>query len=215
MVEGLEPLTSRVSRQLSRDEILEAHARHESTQQSWTPAMLYSDLLGIVYKRLAEEWKVSCSADACAVYGQSVRNWPAFEDSVYALRYLKEHYKLVILSNVDNRSFAGSHERLQVEFDAVYTAQDIGSYKPSARNFEYMCDRLKWLGLEKQDILHTAESLFHDHVPATRHGLSSCWIYRRHGQRGYGATMDPGRQPDVEFQFNSMADLVEAHRKLK
>lgn len=212
MVAGLKPLTDRLSRELSRDDILEAHAFHESTQQRWTPGYRYSDLLAIVYKRLAEEWGVSVTPEECARYGQSVKDWPAFPDSAEALQYLKQHYELVILSNVDNVSFAASNERLQVEFDAIYTAQDVGSYKPSDRNFEYMLEHLGRRGIEKSQILHTAESLFHDHVPAARHGLTSCWIYRRHDQEGFGATMDPGNRPDITFQFNSMAEFAAAHR---
>lgn len=213
MVDGLKPLTSRVGSDLSRDDILEAHARHESSQQSWTPTKRYCELLPIVYKRLAEEWGVPATSEDCAAYGRSVKNWPAFSDTVDALQYLKKHYKLVILSNVDNESFAGSHARLNVEFDAIYTAEDVGSYKPSDRNFDYMLDKIKTLGVEKADILHTAESMFHDHGPANRHSLASCWIYRRYEQEGFGATMNPGDMPKYDFCFNSMADLVRAHQE--
>ncbi len=213
MVEGLMPLTARVQRELKRDEILQAHARHESSQQKWTPAKRYCELLSVVYKRLAEEWGVTVTSQECAAYGQSVKNWPAFSDTVGALQYLKKHYKLVILSNVDNESFAGSQARLNVQFDAIYTAEDVGSYKPSDRNFDYMFDKLKTLGVDKADILHTAESMFHDHGPANRHGLASCWIYRRFEQEGFGATMNPGDMPRYDFRFNSMADLVKAHHE--
>ena len=102
MIGGLAPLTARVSRDLSRDEILEAHARHESATQRQTPAKRYAELLPVVYKRLAEEWGVAVSWDECLAYGRSVENWPAFDDSAEALRYLKQFYKLVVLSNVDN-----------------------------------------------------------------------------------------------------------------
>lgn len=213
MVEALRPLSERAGRALSRDEILEAHARHESSQQTWTPGMAYRDLLAIVYKRLAEEWGVAVTAEDCATYGDSVRFWPAFADSAGALQYLKKHYRLVILSNVDNRSFAHSNRKLEVEFDAVYTAEDVGSYKPSERNFDYMLEKLASLGVQKAEILHTAESMFHDHGPANRHGLASCWIYRRHDQQGFGATMNPGEMPKYDFRFNSMADLVKAHQE--
>ena len=212
MIAGLKPLTDRLDPQPSRDDILQAHGRHESGQQAQTPTRLYRDLLPIVYRRLAEEWRVSVTWDECVAYGQSVKDWPAFPDSAAALQYLKQHYKLVILSNVDNQSFAASNARLEVEFDAVYTAEDVGSYKPSDRNFDYMLHHLPALGIEKGDILHTAESLFHDHGPANRHGLASCWIYRRHDQEGFGATRDPGEMPTYDFRFNSMADLAEAHR---
>ena len=213
MTEALKTLTGRVKKPLSRDDILEAHARHESAQQVSTPAMKYSELLAVVYKRLAEEWGVNTSWDECQAYGNSVKDWPAFADSAESLGYLKNHYKLVILSNIDNASFVHSNRRLQVEFDAIYTAQDIGSYKPSGRNFDYMIDKLQSLGIAKSEILHTAESLFHDHAPANKHGLASCWIYRRHDQQSFGATMNPGALPKHNFRFNSMADMVKAHRK--
>ena len=214
MVAGLKPLTDRVNPALSRDQILEAHARHESSQQKWTPNYRYWDLLPIVYKRLAEEWGVTVTLEECNAYGRSVENWPAFPDSAAALGYLKQHYKLVILSNVDNQSFAHSNDKLQVTFDSVITAEDVGSYKPSDRNFEYMLEKLSACGIEKHEILHTAESMFHDHVPGKRHGLASCWIYRRHDKKGFGATMNPGELPDTDFRFNSMADLAQAHRDM-
>ncbi|MGF6506481.1 haloacid dehalogenase type II [Paraburkholderia sp. 32] len=213
ILEGLRPLLERARTPLTRDEVLEAHARHESSQQNFTPAKRYQELLPIVYKRMAEEWGLSYTHEECVAYGQSIGNWPAFADSALALQYLKKHYKLVILSNIDNESFTFSNARLQVEFDAVITAEDVGSYKPSPRNFEYMLQKLDQRGIKKEKILHTAESLFHDHKPANEFGLASCWIYRRHSQPGFGATMNPGSQPDIDFRFDSMADFVDAHRE--
>ena len=212
MVAGLKPLTDRTAIELTRDQILETHAFHESTQQKWTPDYKYSDILQIVYKRLAEEWNVVTTPEECIAYGESIKDWPAFADSVAALQYLKQHYKLVILSNVDNNSFASSNTKLEVEFDAIYTAQDVGSYKPDDRNFKYMLEKLARRGIQHHEILHTAESMFHDHVPGKRHNLASCWIYRRHDKQGFGATMHPGDLPGVDFQFNSMAELVKAHQ---
>ncbi len=212
MMQALESLTSRVGAALDRDAILEAHARHESSQQRQTPAKPYREVLATVYRRLAEEWGVPTTWDDCLAYGRSVGDWPAFEDSAEALRYLRSFYKLVILSNVDNASFAASQRKLGVEFDAIYTAEDIGSYKPDPVNFAYMLEKLGGLGIAKADILHTAESLFHDHVPANQFGLASCWIHRRHEVEGFGATMNPGRMPRIDLRFTSMADLVRAHR---
>jgi 2-haloacid dehalogenase len=211
--EGLRPLLDRVKPALSRDAVLEAHARHESSQQKYTPGKRYQDLLPIVYKRLAEEWGVPFTHEECIAYGRSVRNWPAFDDSPAALQYLKKHFKLVILSNVDNESFMHSNAKLKVDFDAIFTAEDIGSYKPSLRNFDYMLEKLADRGIRKEKILHTAESLFHDHKPGNESGLTSCWIYRRHSQPGFGATMNPGMQPQIAFRFNSMADFAKAHQE--
>ena len=212
MVEALRPLTDRVSRNLTRDDILEAHAFHESNSQAWTPSMRYFELLAIVYRRLAEEWGVEVTWEECQAYGLSVRQWPAFDDSRDALAYLKAHFTLVVLTNTDNASFSGSNARLGVTFDGVYTAEDVGSYKPADRNFDYMLETLSRRGFAKSDILHTAESMFHDHAPANKHGLKNCWIYRRHDQEGFGATMNPGEMPSFDFCFNSMAEFVAAHR---
>ena len=131
MIEALKPLTSKASRSLSRNEILEAHARHESSQQIQTPAKVYREL-----------WRPSIAAGRrMGHYGQleRLRSLWRFSEELAgvrrfrrALQYLKRHYKLVILSNVDNESFSASNEKLKIEFDAVYTAEDCGSYKPSS-----------------------------------------------------------------------------------
>jgi putative hydrolase of the HAD superfamily len=211
MIEALKPLTTKVKEPLTRDQVLESHARNESAQQRQTPGKLYRDLLPIIYKRLAEEWGVPVTWDDCAAYGRSVGDWPAFDDSATALQYLKKHYKLVILSNVDNQSFAASNKRLGVTFDAVYTAEDVGSYKPDPRNFDYMLANIGRLDIERHQILHTAESLFHDHAAANKAGLTSAWIFRRHDQKGSGATMPVAQMPRIDFKFTSMAELVKAH----
>ena len=213
IIEALKPLTDRVKRELTRDEILEAHARHEFRHQRQTPSKRYQDLLPVVYRRLAEGWGVDADREECVAYGQSVSNWRPFPDTTEALRYLKQHFKLVILSNVDNAVFAASNVRLGVVFDAVYTAEDIGSYKPADGNFLYMTELLEERGYGKGDILHTAESLFHDHEPANRHGLHSCRIFRRRGQQGSGAAMNPAGQPRYDFCFDTMGDMAKAHAR--
>jgi 2-haloacid dehalogenase len=211
IIAALTPLTDRLAQSPSRNEILEAHGRLEASQQVSTPAKPYRDLLAVVYKRLAELWGLSVSWQECQTYGRSVGDWPAFADTAEALRYLKQHYRLIILSNVDNESFTHSNARLGVAFDGIYTAEDIGSYKPALRNFEYLLAEQAQQGFAMHDILHVAESLFHDHVPAARLGLTSCWIHRRHADEGYGATQAPDSMPQPAFRFESMRDLAAAH----
>jgi 2-haloacid dehalogenase len=208
---ALQPLLSRLSTPLGRDAALEAFAREESAQQAETPAMIYSELLRVVHGRLARTLGLAENAAEAKAFGASVPDWPAFPDSAEALAYLEQHYKLVILSNVDRESFRGSNARLGVVFDAIYTAQDVGSYKPSPRNFDYLLAKQAELGVPKDKILMTAQSLFHDHGPAKRAGLCSAWIDRRNAQDGWGATMPPPEDAAYEFRFNSMADLAAAH----
>ena len=197
----------------SRDEVLEEYAKIEADQELLTPAMPYSQLLSVVCQRLAKAWGISLTQEQANIFGASVPDWPEFADSVASLQYLKQHFKLMILSNVDRISFRASNLRLQVEFDAIYCAQDIGSYKPDPRNFEYMLRRLKeGFGLNKQHILHTAQSLFHDHASANQFGLASAWIDRRHAHKGWGATLAPPGTPRYDFRFESMDALVQAHQ---
>jgi 2-haloacid dehalogenase len=210
---GLSDLASRRAEPLTRDEILEAHARHESHQQKVTPALPYNQLLEVVFERLAEEWNVRCSKDEAVAYGASVGDWPAFPDSASTLLYLKKYFKLVVLSNVDNKSFKASNKKLAVEFDAVVTAEDVGSYKPSRKNFERLFSTLSSMGIEKKDTLHIADSIYHDHEPAAELQLRSCWIHRRYEQRGFGATLKTSLEPSVDYKFTSMAQLVKAHHE--
>jgi 2-haloacid dehalogenase len=196
----------------SHNDILAAFARHETAQEADTPDMIYSELLACVHRRLAEEWGIAATAADHAAFGNSVGDWAPFPDSAPALAYLKQFCKLVILSNVDRNSFAQSQILLGVPFDAVYTAEDIGSYKPDLRNFRHMIDALQRSGHPARDILHTAQSLFHDHMPANAVGLRSAWVNRRAGAAGSGATPPPPEGVRWDFHFSSMAELVEAHR---
>ena len=209
---ALQPLLARAKPTLAGDAVLEAFARHELAQETETPGMIYSDLLATVHRRLAVEWGVRPDEAEDARFGASVPDWPAFPDSPSALAYLKRHYRLVILSNVDRTSFASSNRRLGVEFDAIFTAQDIGSYKPDPANFHYMLTRLAEQGTASGEILHTAQSLFHDHAPAKRAGLAAAWIDRRHERAGWGATMPPPTDVTYDFRFESLAAMVAAHQ---
>jgi 2-haloalkanoic acid dehalogenase type II len=207
---ALAPLTARAG--VAREAALEAFGRHESAQEAETPGMLYSGVLAEVHRRLAREWGVAAAEAEHAAFGASVPNWPAFPDSPGALAYLKRHFALVVLSNVDHASFAGSAKRLGVAFDAVHTAEDIGSYKPSDANFRYLLDRLAERGFAPGDVLHTAQSLFHDHVPAKRAGLATAWIDRRHDKDGWGATPPPPGAVTPDFRFPSLEAMAAAHR---
>jgi 2-haloacid dehalogenase len=201
---------SRADVTLSRDAVLESFARLEARQQETTPDMLYPALLAAVHGQLAIEWDVTPNPAEDAAFGRSIADWPPFPDTVAALRYLKQHFRLIILSNVDRASFAATNHHLQVTFDAIYTAQDIGSYKPDQRNFAYLIDHVGQQGIPQEKLLHVAQSLFHDHVPARAIGLATAWIDRRHATGGSGATVPIAAKYD--YRFTSLAALAEAHR---
>ena len=210
---ALQPLLKKGGITLKRDEVLAAYARLESAQEAATPQMIYSELLAEVHRRLAREWNVSDDEKDAVAFGKSVPDWPAFADTAASLQYLQRYYKLVILSNVDRASFEGSNKRLGVTFDAICTAQDIGSYKPDPRNFAHLINTLAGLGVLKRHILHTAQSLYHDHVPGQAAGLATAWIDRRHQLEGWGATSPPEGTPRYDFRFVSLAEMVKAHQE--
>jgi len=209
IVEALGRWLARHGGERDADTLLDLFARHEPAQQSETPAMRYSELLGRVLARIGGDLGVPVDEEDMRAFGASVGDWPAFPDSAAALARLKRHYRLFVLSNVDRKSFAGSARRLGVAFDGVFTAEDIGSYKPDPRNFVYMLERLAGLGIAKERVLHTAQSLFHDHVPAKAAGLATCWIDRRRGRPG-GATPPPPAAVEPDFRFPTLAAMADA-----
>ena len=198
--------------QVSDDAFVEAFGKFEWEEEEENPTLLYPEILARVLKRMATGWGVYASPDDCKAFGRSVGNWPTFPDSPLALAYLKQHFKLVILSNVDRESFSYSNAKLGVEFDHVYTAQDVGSYKPDMENFQYLLTNLEDEGYLPSRVLHCAESLYHDHIPAKKLGLATAWIYRRHDKKGFGATRPPTEQVKPDFTYNSLFEFAAAHR---
>ncbi len=209
---ALGPLLVRAEVTAARDAVLATFAEREASQQAATPDMPYAALLTEVHGQLARHWGVAVSDEESRRFGASVGDWPAFPDTVAALQTLKRHFRLVILSNVDRDSFRGSNQRLGVTFDAIHTAQDIGSYKPDPRNFRYLLDRLAEDGVAPGRVLHVAQSLFHDHAPANAVGLASAWIDRRGGSTGWGATSAPPAGVRYDMRFDSLGALVAAHQ---
>ena len=212
--DALGPLLDKVPVKLHRDEVLELFAEFEMRQQAETPSQVYSSLLAEVARSIANKWQIKISDQDAFDFGRSVKHWPAFDDAAASLNYLRRHYLMATVTNCDRISYMGSNARLEIEWDAIYTAQDIGCYKPNLRNFEYMFERARRdLGVLPHEILHVAQSLTHDMVPATSMGMTKVWINRRHNQEGLGATAPPQGEYTIEWEFNSMADFIEAHQQ--
>ena len=163
-------------------------------------------MLAEALREVAGRWDVEPSRDDLEAFGASVGDWPAFPDSSAALARLHERFRLGVITNCDDDLFARSAARLGVRFDWVITAQQVESYKPSERNFLVAFERL---ALPPDRILHVAQSLFHDHVPAKRLGLATAWIDRRRGLAGSGATPPAEAAPDVAVaDMASFAELA-------
>jgi 2-haloalkanoic acid dehalogenase type II len=197
---------------LGDEVLLEAFGRHETVEEAADPGARYPEILGRVLTRIGVGVGLPVTADEASAFGGSVGDWPAFADSPEALARLKRRFRLIILSNVDRASFERSNRRLGVEFDAIVTAEDVGSYKPDPRNFSALLDTAGAMGIAADALLHVAQSLYHDHVPAKAIGLSTVWIDRRAGRSGGGATpAAPEVRPDWTFpSMAAFADAVEA-----
>jgi 2-haloacid dehalogenase len=187
------------------DALLAAYARHEHATERDHPSDLYPAIIARSFRALAAELGARVTDADAEHLAASVPDWPPFPDSHDALAALGRRAKLLILSNVDRRSFAGSARRLGVEFTSVLTAQDIGSYKPSPRNFAALVEEARRLGVREGRLVHVAQSLFHDHVPAQAAGLRTVWINRRHDRPGWGATPAPSAPVRPDWEFASMA----------
>ncbi|KAI0200843.1 HAD-like domain-containing protein [Astrocystis sublimbata] len=170
------------------------------SHQSRTPTLPYNEVLAMSMSELAHETGVSLSDSVTEPFGNAVGTWGPFPDTVAGLQKLAQHYKLIILSNVNNSNMESTLTKQlhPAKFDAAYTAQDIGSYKPGHQNFQYLFGHAKKdlnVDWEKGDLLHVAESLKIDHVPSKELGLRSVWI-----SRGYeeGGSKDRGK--DIVLQ---------------
>jgi 2-haloacid dehalogenase len=197
---------------ISDDEILQTFASLEPKHQAQTPDKPYPKVLQAVYLDLAAHWRIPANDEEALVFSNSIGRWPAFADTAPSLQYLKHHYRLVILSNVDRASFAESNKKLGVSFDRIITAQDVGSYKPDPRNFARLITALDEMGVSKSRILHTAQSLYHDIVPAKTAGLATVWLNRRRGRRGGGATATPSQSVSPDLEVASLTEFVRLHQ---
>lgn len=195
---------------LTDEDLLTAYSAHEARAEEEHPAELYPQILARAIRSLGVQLSVPVSEDDARALASSVPDWPAFPDSVDALERLSRRYRLIILSNVDRESFAASNRRLGVTFTSILTAEDIGSYKPSPRNFDALQAEVRRLGIGEGRLLHVAQSLFHDHVPAKAIGLPTVWINRRHDRPGWGATPEPAAPVTPDWAFPSMAAFADA-----
>jgi len=206
----LQPWLAQADKHLPPDEILEAYGAVELAQERADPTALYPEILKRTFQCLAVEFEMSESEEEAVRFSKSIERWPAFGDAPKALSELKRHFKLFVLSNVDRSSFAHSAEKLGVEFDGVFTAEEIGSYKPDPRNFDFLINRLHEQGIEKDKLLHAAQSVTHDILPGRKAGLKTAWIHRRYNKPGWGATAPPDKNVEADFLFTSLAAFASA-----
>ena len=219
---ALEPLTSQITTEPppSRTTLLSTFHTLESRLQSQSPNLPYSTLLSHLHPLFASHFSLpSPTQSSSDAFGQSISHWPAFPDTVSALQRLRaDDFKLVVLSNVDRASFAATNAGSLEGFDfhRVITAEEVGSYKPDLRNFRYMLEEVRQqFDVGKEGVLQTAQSLFHDHVPAKAVGLRSVWIERAGGVMGVqnGGEEKGGKGEVYDWRFATLGEMADAVEK--
>jgi 2-haloacid dehalogenase len=192
--------------------ILELYGEFEAEAESG-PYQSYRDVLQSVVRRFAGRLQFrATSVEICSLH-ESIRAWPPFPDTIAALRELQKRYKLVVISNIDDDLFAETRKLLDVEFEDVITAQQARSYKPSINNFQLA---LRRLALSSDRLLHAAQSVYHDMVPARSLRISTVWVNRKSARPGIGAVRAPAglaseKRPDLEVP--DLASLAAAVSK--
>lgn len=178
----------------SDEQILEMFAQSESSLESGE-YLSYREILKRVVQYFGEQLDFTPTEAELNYLAESIQDWKHFFDTVESLKALKKRYKLTIISNIDDDLFAYSAKKLEVKFDWVITAQQVKSYKPSLQNFEVAIERM---GISPKKLLHVAQSVYHDIVPAKSMGITAVWVNRRKGKEGTGATVAASGNPDLE-----------------
>ena len=196
---------------VSRAEALKAYAEEESRIEAEQPAARYDHILAETHKALARRWGLTTTPGLDAAFADSIACWPAFADTAEALRTLKRHARLAILSNVHRHGFEQTQPKLGVDFDLVCTAEEIGSYKPDPANFLHLLRQVRArFDCAPEELLHVAQSPYHDIAPAREQGITCVWIDRQRLAEGgnWGATPALKALPQPDAHYHDLASLA-------
>ncbi len=158
------------------------------------PYRPYREVLQDVVRQFGVELGFTPTAGEMRSLPESLPSWQPWPDTVAALRRLKSRFRLAILSNIDDDLFAATRPQLEVQFDEVITAQQAHAYKPSLKFFELAISRIQ---APAHRVLHVAQSIYHDVIPAQGLGLATVWVNRPSARPGAGASKAAEAKPDL------------------
>lgn len=203
ILDAFEPVLGRHGIALDGETLLGLFADLESQIQEG-PFVRYREVLREVMRLTGAVLGFEPLPGEVDALADSLPSWRPFPDTIPALRELKNRFRLGVISNIDRDLFSHTARRLDVEFDWVVTADRVGSYKPARANFDYA---LEAMNVPRTSIVHVAQSIYHDIVPASQLGIATVWVNRRAGKRGSGATRPAVARADVKV--TSLRALVE------
>lgn len=158
------------------------------------PFRPYREVLKSVVRQFGDEFEFTATAEEQNSLPNSLASWKPWPDTPAALSLLKAHFRLAILSNIDDDLFAATRPQLGVDFDEVVTAQQAQAYKPSLKLFELALSRIR---VPAHRVLHVGQSIYHDVVPAQALGLATVWVNRPSARPGVGAVKSADAKPDL------------------
>lgn len=176
-------------------------------------AGLFPDDLARVYMVIAPQLGLPAEEKYGVLLRDSASGWQSFPDSAAALADLAKSHKLIAMTNARRWALDHFEKQLGSPFFATFTADDTGTEKPDPAFFQKVFDFAASHGGSKGDILHVAQSQYHDIGISRALGMTNCWIERRHAQNGYGGTIEPERFTVPDYHFTSMAALAAAVRE--
>jgi len=165
----------------------------------------YKEVLASVVRQLGDELNFTPTTEQARSLAESLPTWKPWPDTVAALGRLKSRFRLAILSNIDDDLLDATRPKLGVDFDEVITAEQARAYKPSLKIFELALNRIH---APAHRVLHVAQSIYHDVVPAQAMGLATVWVNRPSARPGVGAVRAATATPDLTVQ--SMEELAAA-----
>jgi len=184
------------SMNVSGKELLDAYVSAEKEEEKTYKK--YRAVLADSVLALSGRLGANLSDRAAEEFAASVPRWPAFPDTGKFLRDMGERgYGRFILSNVDDDLLEGTIRHNGFEVDGVVTAEEVGSYKPDPGHWLRFMEKT---GASKEEVLHVAQSVFHDIIPTQTLGISSAWVNR------YQEPMPTG--PNPLFVSDSLAHLA-------
>ena len=210
IVEYIRPIAKRANVSVDDETILLSFGKAEGIEHERTPGAPFPAMMAPAYRSMAAELGLPAGENEVEGFRLSIPNWPAFSDSIAALKKLRKRFRLVAMTNSDNWALGHFVRALEEPFDDTVTAEDVGTCKPDPQFFAYARGRQSVHGYVMRDYLHVAQSQYHDIGVARQLGYDVCWIERRSGREGFGASPSPVEVTEPDYHFTTLAELASA-----